>query len=111
MLSLLENTPDDECVGWIEALDSQEENLFARILTINTSYKTKGDFRHGRNMAYALVEAALGVAQFGTQINNAEEAVSLAIAKDRRLKRAFYHLGLQLIVNHLNELYVKDHQL
>lgn len=101
------------CAGWIESLDPQGEKVFAQLLTLNTWYKTKGHSNQslGRSMAYALVEAALEVPQSGTEINNAKEAVNFAIGNDRHLKRAFYHLGLQLIVNHLNELYAGEHKL
>lgn len=107
------NHGTQECAGWIESLDPQGEKVFAQLVTLNTWYKTKGnpDQSRGRSMAYALVEAAMEVPKPGTEINNAKEAVSLAIGKDRRLKRAFYHLGLQLIVNHLNEIYAKEHQI
>ena len=101
------------CAGWIESLDSEGENVFAQLLTLSTWYKTKGEPNQsrGRCMAYALVETALEVRQSGTEIKRAKEAVRLAIENDHRLKRAFYHLSLQLILNHLNELYAKEHQL
>lgn len=109
----VENGGTHQCVGWIESLDLQGEQKFSQLLTLSTWYKTKGDpdQSRGRSMAYALVEAALKVPQPGTEINNTKEAVSHAIGKDRRLKRALYHLGLQLIVNHLNALYIEGHQL
>jgi len=62
-------------------------------------------------MASALVEAALEAVPSGAGMSPAKEAVKHATAKDRRLKRAIYHLGLKLIVNHLNERYAQEHQL
>lgn len=105
------SVPDQ--IEWISSLEPSEEQLFGCLLTIETWHATRDDPNQsrGRSMAHALVESALTTLDNKRGTDDALEAIKHAISKDRRLKRAFFLLGLQLIAKHVNEVYFEEHQI
>jgi hypothetical protein len=100
-------------IEWISSLEPSEEQLFGCLLTIETWHATRDDPHQsrGRSIAQALVSAALGTLENKREIDDTLEAIKLATRKDRRLKRAFFRLGLQLMAKHVNEVYFDEHQI
>jgi hypothetical protein len=99
-------------IEWISNLEPSEEGFFGCLMTIRTWHTTKDDPHQsrGRSIAHILIEAALK-AMDDKHGFDALDAIKLAASKDRRLKRAFFLLGLQLIAKHANEVYFEEHQI
>ena len=100
-------------IEWISKLEPSEESIFGCLMTIETWHATREDPHQsrGRSMAHALVGAALATLDNKRGTDDTLEAIKHVTRKDRRLKRAFFQLGLQLIAKHVNEVYFEEHQI
>lgn len=109
--SAINGTKVNAQIPWIARLDPAEEQVFGSLMTLGTWYSTTGDphLSRGRGMACLLVEAALEYLVSNGETEKIRKVIRLAASKDRRIKRAFYNLGLNLIARHVNECYAEAH--
>lgn len=102
---------DDEVAGWITDLKEVEEAAFECLISLDTWYATLKDpwMSTGCSVAHELVSAAMTFVEANDKVESMRDAMRLAVRKDPRLKRGFYHLGLYLVARHINERYRQKH--
>lgn len=97
----------DDVPEWITELDESEEMVFKCLISISTWFATlkESGMSHGSTMANLLTTLALEFIKPTDDVDKMRDAIRLAVSKDHRLNRGFYHLGLYLIAHHINEAY------
>lgn len=93
--------------SWIADLDEIEEKVFQHLISMETWFGTLKDpaMSHGSTMANLLTSLALNFITRTDDVCKMRNAIRLTVSKDPRLRRGFYHLGLYLIVEFLNQSY------